>query len=73
MKKEKLNADILVLGGGPGGLSAAAAAAREGAKVILVERMGFLGGGLASGLPLLAYLDYKKRQGNWWLCTRICR
>ena len=32
--------DVLVLGGGPAGLSAALAAAREGVNTILVERYG---------------------------------
>ncbi len=36
--------DVLVVGGGSAGSSAAVAAARMGAKVILVERYGFLGG-----------------------------
>ncbi|MBD3253929.1 MAG: FAD-dependent oxidoreductase [Candidatus Lokiarchaeota archaeon] len=36
--------DILVLGGGPAGLSAAIAAAREGTDTMLVERYGFCGG-----------------------------
>jgi len=36
--------DVVVLGGGPAGLMAAAAAARNGASVLLVERYGFLGG-----------------------------
>lgn len=36
--------DILVLGGGPAGLSAALAAAREGVKTTLVERYGCFGG-----------------------------
>ncbi len=37
-------ADVLVVGGGPGGLGAAVMAARYGAKVILAERYGMLGG-----------------------------
>ncbi len=53
--------DIIVIGGGPGGLPAAIAAARQGAKVLLVEKNGFLGGNLTIGLPLLAYLD---KDGN---------
>lgn len=53
--------DVAVVGSGPGGLAAAIAAARNGAKVLLIERNGYLGGNLASGLPLLGYLDY---QGN---------
>jgi hypothetical protein len=36
--------DILVLGGGPAGLSAALAAAREGVDTMIVERYGCLGG-----------------------------
>lgn len=36
--------DVLVCGGGPAGFSAALYAARNGAKVALVEQMGYLGG-----------------------------
>jgi hypothetical protein len=36
--------DVLVLGGGPAGLSAALAATREGVEVVLVERYGCFGG-----------------------------
>ncbi len=39
-------ADVVVVGGGPAGFSAAVAAARQGAKVALVERCGSLGGAL---------------------------
>jgi len=53
--------DVAVIGGGPGGLPAAIAAARMGAKVIIVERNAFLGGAAASGLGILGYID---RQGN---------
>lgn len=37
-------ADVVVIGGGPGGWSAAVTSARQGAKTILIERYGFLGG-----------------------------
>ncbi len=40
-------ADVVVVGGGPGGLGAALMAARSGAKVLLVEKAG-LPGGMAS-------------------------
>ena len=36
--------EVVVLGGGPSGIAAAAAAARSGRSTILVERYGFLGG-----------------------------
>lgn len=36
--------DVAVLGGGPAGIAAAISAARNGAKTILIERYGFLGG-----------------------------
>jgi hypothetical protein len=43
--------DAVVLGGGPAGLAAATAAARHGARTLLVERYGFLGGmGTAAGV-----------------------
>ncbi|MDB5758345.1 MAG: putative rane protein, partial [Burkholderia sp.] len=43
--------DVVVLGGGPAGLAAAASAARNGSSVLLVERYGFLGGmGTAAGV-----------------------
>lgn len=43
--------DVVVLGGGPAGLLAAASATRNGASVLLVERYGFLGGmGTAAGV-----------------------
>lgn len=42
-------ADVVVVGGGVTGLSAAVMAARNGASVILVERYGFLGGMFTGG------------------------
>src|SRR5215216_2071960 len=43
--------EVVVLGGGPAGIAAAAAAAGHGRKTLLVERYGFLGGmGTAAGV-----------------------
>jgi hypothetical protein len=43
--------DVVVLGGGPAGIAAAAAAGRNGASVFLAEHYGFLGGmGTAGGV-----------------------
>ncbi len=41
--------DVIVAGGGPAGIAAAVAAARQGVSVALVERYGILGGMLTSG------------------------
>ena len=46
-------AEVLVVGGGPAGVSAAVAAARSGAKTVLVERYGHLGGMATGGLVIL--------------------
>lgn len=40
----KMEADVVVCGGGPAGINAALAAGRSGAKTLLIERYGFLGG-----------------------------
>ncbi len=42
--------DVVVLGAGPGGTGAAIAAARGGARTLLVERLGFAGGMATAGL-----------------------
>ncbi|HEX9444406.1 MAG TPA: FAD-dependent oxidoreductase, partial [Candidatus Binatia bacterium] len=49
--------DVLVVGGGPAGLGAALGAADAGARVILAERYGFLGGNAAAALvmPLMSF------------------
>ncbi len=49
--------DVVVLGAGPGGLAAALQAARNGVKVLLVDKNGYLGGNMTIGLPLLGFLD----------------
>jgi FAD dependent oxidoreductase len=43
-------ADVVVVGGGPGGFASAISAARAGAKTVLVERYGHLGGMATGGL-----------------------
>ena len=44
-----IDTDVLVCGGGMAGAMAAVAAARQGARVMLLERYGFLGGNATAG------------------------
>lgn len=65
--------DVLVVGGGSAGLSAAVAAARNGADVMLLERFGYIGG-LATGgmiILLLTLDDGAGRQAVGGLCQEI--
>ncbi|MCH5375453.1 MAG: FAD-dependent oxidoreductase, partial [Planctomycetes bacterium] len=59
----KADVDVLVVGGGPTGVGAALAAASEGAKTLVIERHGMLGGMWTAGLlnPLFEPLR------GWWV------
>lgn len=56
--------DVLVIGGGPAGIGAAVAAARNGAETMLVERHGFVGGNLTVAMvnPMFTFHDVDGRQ-----------
>lgn len=56
------NADVIVCGGGPSGIGAALEAARSGARTVLIEQSGFLGGTWTAGL-LGVVLDHRNRGG----------
>lgn len=57
------NYDVVVCGGGPGGIMAALAAARGGAKTCLIERYGFLGGMATAGLVApISVFNYNGRR-----------
>ena len=57
-------ADVVVVGGGPGGIGSAVAAARNGADTVLLERYGHLGGMGTGGLVTIISLltDCTERQ-----------
>ena len=67
--------DVLVVGGGPGGTAAAVCAARSGARTLLLERYGHLGGmatgGLVNIIPNLS--DISGRQFLYGLNEEIVR
>ena len=52
--------DVLVAGGGPAGIAAALSAARSGARVLLVEKNGFLGGS-ATAAQVPAFAPFSDR------------
>ncbi|MFD1718477.1 FAD-dependent oxidoreductase [Georgenia deserti] len=46
----RTSVDVAVVGSGPSGLSAAISAARRGARTLVIERFGYVGGNLTAGL-----------------------
>ena len=69
----KAETEVLVIGGGSAGVAAAVAAARNGAEVILVERLGYLGGLATGGLIILLLTldDGRGRQVIGGLCQEV--
>jgi hypothetical protein len=63
--------DVVVAGGGPGGVSAAVTAARNGMSVLMIERYGFAGGMATAGLvnPFMYYRS--KTDANYYLPSPI--
>lgn len=50
MGSRELSYDVVVIGGGPAGMAAAVAAAGAGARTLLAEKYGFLGGMATAGM-----------------------
>jgi succinate dehydrogenase/fumarate reductase flavoprotein subunit len=57
--------DVLVLGAGPGGMSAAVAAAQQGAVVTVLEALGEIGGNAIWSTGYMAFVDtdFQRQQG----------
>lgn len=60
--KPDYEADVCVLGGGPAGVAAAVAAARNGARTLLIEQYGFLGG-TSTAAHVTVFMSYKYAGG----------
>lgn len=57
-------AEVVVVGGGPAGIGAALAAARNGAETIIIERFNSLGGLQTQGLnPIFSFVDPELHSG----------
>jgi choline dehydrogenase-like flavoprotein len=63
--------DVIVAGGGTAGVPAAIMAARNGAKVLVVEKNGHLGGTAVSFIPFLGSLDGNGEKVNHGLYREI--
>jgi hypothetical protein len=63
----RVDSDVLVIGGGPAGVGAALAAARSGAKVLLLERYNLLGGMWTAGLVN----PFFEADRNGWLIAEL--
>ncbi len=60
--------DVIVVGSGPAGHSAAIAAGRAGARTLMIEQAGFLGGNVALGVPGF-WRGYRKGFNQKWKST----
>lgn len=65
--------DVLVAGGGVAGVTAAVAAARDGARTLIVERHNSLGGTMAAALvgPMMTFHDQLGRQAIGGLAQEV--
>lgn len=61
--------DVVVVGGGPAGHAAAIAAGRAGARVLLIEQSGFIGGNVALGITGF-WRGYRRGFNQEWMKQR---
>ena len=76
---ETIETDVVVVGGGGAGISAAIAAAQNGAKVVLLEKVGYLGGATLMSGGLIPAVGTKQQieaginDNNEWFVRDIMR
>ena len=64
--------EVLVVGGGPSGLSAAISAARAGADTLICERFGCFGGVITTvGMETLAWYRYEGCTDTEVICEKF--
>jgi fumarate reductase flavoprotein subunit len=63
MRPDEMEADVVVLGAGPGGMAAVSAARGEGASVVAVEARPHIGGNAVWSTGYLAFVDSGMQRG----------
>lgn len=61
--KRQIETDIVIVGGGPAGLNAAIAAGRSGARTLLIEKYGFLGG-MSTAALVYPWMTFHTMEGK---------
>ncbi len=78
-KSESLETDVVVVGGGGAGIAAALSAAQEGVNVVLIEKVGYLGGatiisgGIIPAVGTKQQLEANIQDDNDWFARDILR
>lgn len=67
----EISCDVLVVGGGVTGVAAGIAAARSGARTVLLEPRSFVGGNATTGLCLHSFLTKDRRQVVFGIAQEI--
>lgn len=60
---KEIETDIVICGGGPAGINAALAAGRSGARTVLIERYGFLGG-MSTAALVYPWMTFHTMEGK---------